>query len=106
MSNSTNSQLQKENKELRNLVMLLSHIAVTGVFEKTDLPRLPRSDTPAPLPAAMSPFETAQRLREVAVRYAHLSRLCTDRQTVEELEGVSAGLAEAAQRIEAAFSGG
>jgi hypothetical protein len=104
VSNSAISQLQKKNEELRDLVMLLSHIALNGVFEKTELPKLPRNDAPAPLPTAMSPVETVQRLREVAVRYAHLSRLCTDRQTAEQLDSLSAGLAEAAQGIESAFS--
>ena len=98
MSNSTISHLQKENDELRQLAMQLSHIVLHNVFETTGLPKLPSE-----VPAAMSPAETVLRLRQLAVRYAHLSRSCADRQTAEELDSLSIELAEAAQRMESAF---
>ena len=104
MSNSTMSQLQKEIDDLRMPVMQLSHIVLSRVFEKSELPNLQKSDAPTPVPPVMSSAETVLQLRELAVRYAHLSRLCADQRAAEEFDGLSAELADAAQRIEALFS--
>jgi hypothetical protein len=98
VSNSTISQLQKENGDLRTLVVQLSHIVLKNVLEKTGLPKLPNSE------AAMAPTEIVVRLRELAVRYARLRRLCADPGTAEELDSLSVEIAEAAQRMESLFS--
>jgi hypothetical protein len=46
VSNSTMSQLQKEIDDLRVLVMQLSHIVLSRVFEKAELPNFQKSDAP------------------------------------------------------------
>jgi hypothetical protein len=104
MANTTIAQLRTENDDLRKLVIKLGSIVLRNVLEQTELPKPHRLDPPPLLPAALSPNETVLRLRELAVRYAHMSRLCVDRPTAEELDSLSVELAEAAQRMEALFA--
>ena len=49
------------------------------------------------------PHRIAERLREIAVKCAHLAASSTDKNTANELEGVSAELTEKAQKLDDLF---
>ena len=48
--------------------------------------------------------QIAERLRQIAVKCARLSANCTDKMTANELEGVSAELAQKAQNLDDLFN--
>ena len=50
------------------------------------------------------PHQIAERLRQIAVKCARLSASCTDKMTANELEGVSAELAQKAQNLDDLFN--
>jgi hypothetical protein len=49
------------------------------------------------------PYRIAEQLRQLALRCAHLANSCSDRNVANELEGVSAELAEQAQKLDGLF---
>lgn len=50
------------------------------------------------------PHRIAERLRELAIKCAHLADDSTDKNTANELEGVSAELAQKAQKLDELFN--
>ena len=50
------------------------------------------------------PHRIAERLRQIATKCAHLADTCTDKNTADELEGVSAELAQKAQKLDDLFN--
>jgi hypothetical protein len=50
------------------------------------------------------PHRIAERLRQIAIKCAHLSDNCADKNTANELEGVSAELAQTAQKLDDLFN--
>ena len=50
------------------------------------------------------PHQIAERLRQIATKCAHLADTCTDKNTANELEGVSAELAQKAQKLDDLFN--
>ena len=50
------------------------------------------------------PHPIAERLRQIAIKCARLAASCTDKKTANELEGVSAELAEKAQHLDDLFN--
>jgi hypothetical protein len=100
VASSTSTRLQEENDDLRKLVVQLSRIILRNVAEQRGLPKLHSTVISPQLPDAMSPTEIVSRLREVAIRCAHLSNACADSGTATELESLSVELADAAERLE------
>jgi hypothetical protein len=49
------------------------------------------------------PYRIAEQLRQLALRCSHLANNCSDKATANELEGVSAELAEQAQKLDGLF---
>jgi hypothetical protein len=49
------------------------------------------------------PHRIAERLRQLAIKCAQLSDSCTDKSASNELEGVSAELAQKAQKLDDLF---
>ena len=50
------------------------------------------------------PHRIAEHLRQIAIKCTHLTDSCTDKNTANELEGVSAELAQAAQKLDDLFN--
>jgi hypothetical protein len=50
------------------------------------------------------PHPIAERLRQIAIECARLAASCTDKHTADELEGVSAELAEKARNLDDLFN--
>jgi hypothetical protein len=50
------------------------------------------------------PHRIAERLREIALHCTRLAAKCTDKNTANELEGVSAELAQKAQKLDDLFN--
>ena len=50
------------------------------------------------------PHRIAEHIRQIAIKCAHLTDSCTDKNTANELEGVSAELAQAAQKLDDLFN--
>ena len=50
------------------------------------------------------PHRLAERLRQIAVKCARLAASCTDKNTANELEGVSAELAQSAKNLDDLFN--
>lgn len=48
---------------------------------------------------AVVPHRIAERLRQIAIKCVRLADACTDKNTANELEGVSAELAQKAQKL-------
>lgn len=103
MANSPLAQAQKDNDDLRHLVMRLSRIVLRLVVDQKELPNLHDSDVPLQLPTELSPGETITALRELAMRSANLSRHRPDGRRTRLLETLSVEFAVAAEDLENAF---
>lgn len=97
------AQLQKENDDLRLLVIRLSRIVLRVIVEQAGLPTLHDSRVPLQLPAELSPGEIVTALRELALRSAALSRTNSSGRTTQTLEILSVEFAVAAEDLEAMF---
>jgi hypothetical protein len=101
LANSKIAELQKENNDLRQLVIQLSKIIIRNVVDQRGVLDI-RSEEAAPrLLVAMRPDEISPLLRELSLHCAHASRECRDDRTAQELEGLSVELADTAQKLEA-----
>jgi hypothetical protein len=105
MARSTCDRLRREKEDLRDLVVQLSTIVLRNLVEQKRLPRLYSGAAPPALPPAMSPTEIVPRLREAAMRCAHLSRERADSRIRREFESLSVELADVAERLEALIAG-
>jgi hypothetical protein len=94
-------QLRTERDGFRDLVVRLSTIVLRNLVEQKRLPKLYSGEASPPLPESMSLTEIALRLREAAIRCAHLSRERADSPIGQEFESLSVELADVAQRLEA-----
>jgi hypothetical protein len=101
MVDATRDQLRKQNDRLRNLVVQLSSI-ILNVAEQQVGPK-PHSETSLSS-GSLAPVDIAPRLRDLAMFYTRLSRENDDSGAAEKLEGLSAELADAAERVAAFFS--
>ena len=105
MADSTIAQLQKENNDLRDLVVQLSNIILRNVVGATRaLSQLHSRQNLSSSPSTMSPIEIVPRLRDVALLCAHLSRDShPNSETARELESLGVELADVAERLAAIF---
>jgi len=101
MVDTTRDQLRNENDRLCNLVVQLSSI-ILDVAEQQVRPK-PHSETSLSS-GSLSPVDIAPRLRDLAMLYTRLSRENDDSGAADRLEGLSAELADAAERIGAIFA--
>jgi DNA-binding CsgD family transcriptional regulator len=101
----TYDQLRRERDGFRDLVVQLSTILLTNVVEQKRLPKLSSGETSTQPSQAVSLTEIAPRLREAAIRYAHLSRERPDNPIGQEFETLSVELADVAERLETLIAG-
>jgi hypothetical protein len=101
VTNSKIAELQKENNDLRHLVIQLSKLLVRIVVAQRGVLDICSKEAAQRLLEAMSPDEIAPLLREVSLHCAHASRDCLDDRPAQELEDLSVELADEAQKLEA-----
>jgi hypothetical protein len=99
MINSTIDQLRRENDDLRELIVRLSTIILQNIVGQRALPQAHSRLSLSSSTALMSPVEIVARMREVALLCAYLGR-----ETAQELESLRIELADAAERVAAAFA--
>ena len=101
MANSKIAELQKENNDLRQLVIQLGQIIFRNVVDRTGISVIHSEEAAPRLLVAMPPDEIAPLLREVSLHCVHA---CRDRRndcSAQELEALSIELADEAQKLEA-----
>ena len=103
MANSKIAELQKENNDLRQLVIQLGKIIIRNVVDHRGVLDIRSKEATQRLLVTMTPHEIAPLLREVSLHCAHVSRDCRDDRTAQELEGLSVELADSAQNLETLF---
>jgi hypothetical protein len=99
MEHSVLGELQRENLELRQLVIRLGTIVLRNAVEQRELIGA-RSEVAPRLFAAMTPVSVVGRLREISVRCSQLSRDGSDGNAARALEDLGVALANEAQTLE------
>jgi hypothetical protein len=100
MENSALAELQKENDDLRQLVIRLGTIILRNAIEQRELISTRSSELAPRLLAAMTPVCVIGRLREISLRCSQLSRDSGDGDAARALEDLGVALANEAQALE------
>jgi hypothetical protein len=98
--NSKTEKLEKENNNLRQLVIQLSKIIIRNVVDERGVLDSRSKEATRRLLIAITPDEIAPLLREVSLHCVHASREALDDRVAQELEGLSVELADAAQNLQ------
>jgi hypothetical protein len=99
VEDSTIAELRQEADGLRRLVIRLSTVIVESIIEQARATGIPKDAGPRLL-VAISPGEIAPLLREVSMYCARAHRAAPDATAAQQLEDLSAQLADEAQRLE------
>jgi hypothetical protein len=99
MENSALAELQRENDELRQLVLRLGAIVLHNAVDQRELIST-CSEVAPDLFAAMTPVSVIGRLREISLRCSQLSRDHGDGDAARALEDLGVALANEAQTLE------
>jgi hypothetical protein len=103
LKKSKTAALQKENNDLRQLVIQLGKVIIRNVVDQRGVLDIHSKEAAPRLLVATTPDEICPLLREVSLHCAQASRESRDDRIAQELEGLSVELADAAQKLETQF---